>query len=297
MDTSRIQSAPRISVCADPPDNRDLLRWAARLSVDLTLPLLRRPAKRKQDVLLVVTASRLELRVVGGPRSIRGGRPIACELARIDGSSGPGRSLRQPLARAIGLKRRNDPRPTIVDATAGLGEDAWLLAVLGCSVLAVERHPVIATMLRDGILRAAAIEPTLSSPPLSLQSDSIHLLRRIRLHDPGRDLDLPSQIRPFLKPDVIYIDPMFPGGRKTAERKSLRVLRWLVGDDEDSKSLFHEALLLSPRRVVVKRPLRAQPLSGLEPTTTHKGKSVRYDVYARHGRQEVSATGRKKSSV
>ena len=293
MDHSRIQSGPRISVCADPSDDQDLLHSAAQLSVNLKLPLLRRPARRGQDALLVVTPNRLEIRVVGGPVEMRGGRPIACQLSQIDGSSGPGRSLRQPLARAVGLKRRGDLRPTIIDATAGFGEDSWLLAVLGCSVLAVERHPVIATMLRDGFLRAAANDPDVSRPPLSLQSDSIHLLHRIRIYDPLRDLDLLGQVKQFLKPDVIYIDPMFPGGRKTVERKPLRVIRWLVGGDEDAELLLQSALRLSPRRVVVKRPLRAQPLSNLKPTTTHKGNSIRYDVYSRNVCQGVNKTDRR----
>ena len=33
-------------------------------------------------------------------------------------------------------------------------------------------------------------------------------------------------------------------------------------------------------RVVVKRPNKANPLGGHKPTTTHKGKALRYDVYA-----------------
>jgi 16S rRNA (guanine1516-N2)-methyltransferase len=72
---------------------------------------------------------------------------------------------------------------------------------------------------------------------------------------------------------------MFPTGRKAAERKPMRVLRRLVGADGDAAKLLGHALQVARRRVVVKRPLRAPALGGT-PTTTHKGKALRYDVYA-----------------
>ena len=108
-------TGPAISVCADPAENRVLLATAARMAVDLGLPLLTKPIKRGQQILLVVTARRLELRIVGGEAALRGGRPIGCDFSRLDTTSAAGRSLRQPLARAVGVRKRTDPlRPRLV---------------------------------------------------------------------------------------------------------------------------------------------------------------------------------------
>jgi 16S rRNA (guanine1516-N2)-methyltransferase len=78
--------------------------------------------------------------------------------------------------------------------------------------------------------------------------------------------------------EVVYLDPMYPAGRKTAERKPLRTLRMLVGDDSDAAGLLDAARKAAIRRVIVKRPLRAAPLAE-KPHHTHEGKAVRYDVY------------------
>ena len=51
----------------------------------------------------------------------------------------------QPVARAIGLK--GSQRPQVVDATAGLGRDAFVMASLGCRVTLVERSPVAAALV------------------------------------------------------------------------------------------------------------------------------------------------------
>ena len=273
-------TAPLVVVCPDPPHDAALLRGAARLSVDLDLPLVRRPRVRGVEMLLVATAARLELRVVGGDKQLRGGRAVYVDLSKLNTASGPGRSLRQPIARAVGLKR-STTAPTVIDASAGYGGDAWLLASLGCQVLAVERHKMVEALLRDGLVRASSAEATktVADRIRLVCADARPLLRRMSHKGPSDDRDLPEALSQFWPPDVVYLDPMFPLGRKTAERKPLRVLRRLVGDDVDATDLLTAALRVAKRRVVVKRPLRADPL-GAKPTTTHRGKAARYDVYA-----------------
>lgn len=257
-----------------------LFKTAAQLAADLNLPFLEKPQKQGQQVLLVATPERLEMRIVGGPAALRGGRPIAADLSKLDTSSSFGRSLKQPIVKAVGIRRKSDPRPTVIDATAGYGEDAWLLAAMGCHVLAVERNKVVATLLRDAVLRAGTRHPDFLARMRVVQANSIRLLGRIRSHIPGRDKDLPPDVEDFLHADVVFVDPMFPPGRKAAERKPLKVLRWLVGDDQDAEQLLEVALRVARHRVVVKRPNKANPLGGHKPTTTHKGKALRYDVYA-----------------
>ncbi len=219
------------------------------------------------DLALVQTGRRLELRVLGGAPSLAGGRATASELSAIDTTSGPGRSLGQPLLKAVGIKRRDPWRPRVLDATAGLGEDAWVLASVGCDVLAYERNPMTHALLVDGLLRAGTEEAQTAARMRVMPGDGIEVLQALAVAD-ATD-----------RPDVVYLDPMFPLGRKTAERKAMRVLRMLSGDDPDAPELLTAALRAATRRVVVKRPLRSPALQGPKPTVVHKGKSLRFDVY------------------
>ena len=75
---------------------------------------------------------------------------------------------------------------------------------------------------------------------------------------------------------------MFPLGRKAKERKPMRVLRMLAGDDEDAPALLKAALDTGVHRVCVKRPLRAPVIEHAQrtkPDVVYKGKAVRFDVY------------------
>ncbi|MCC7192506.1 MAG: class I SAM-dependent methyltransferase [Phycisphaeraceae bacterium] len=284
-DSRRIETdtPPLIGVCADPPKDINLLKAAARLAVDLSLPFLEKPTRTHFEMLLVVSSDRLALRVLKGDPTIKGGNPVSVDLLKVDTTSGAGRSLSQPIAKAVGLKKRSDLPLTVIDTTAGWGEDAWLLASLGCSVLTCERNKIMATLLRDGLFRAGAEHPDVLSRLHLVQTDARHMLRRIARggadpETPGSDL--PPAMQDFLQPDVVFLDPMFPDSatRKTAERKPMKVARRLVGDDLDAGELFDWAILVARKRVVVKRPLKAGPLRD-KPTTSHKGKSLRYDIY------------------
>jgi len=90
------------------------------------------------------------------------------------------------------------------------------------------------------------------------------------------------QIIPAIDPpaDVIYIDPMFPPRRKASAlaKKSIRLVRRLVGVDLDAAELVAVARRHARQRVVVKRPPEAEVLAG-PPEHSHGGKMVRYDVY------------------
>jgi 16S rRNA (guanine1516-N2)-methyltransferase len=80
-------------------------------------------------------------------------------------------------------------------------------------------------------------------------------------------------------PEVVYLDPMFPPKKKSALVKiEMRVLRQLVGDDEDAAVLFESAARVARKRVVVKR-MRLAPELVPNPTIVFEGKTTRYDVY------------------
>ncbi len=146
------------------------------------------------------------------------------------------------------------PPPRVVDATAGLGADSHLLAALGCQVIAIERSPVVAAVLRDGIARAG-------TPVELLLGDAIGILAE-------------------LSTDVVTLDPMFPPGKSALAKKPSQYLQALLGQPADTAELFAAARAAARRRVVVKRPRIGPPLvESPRPSHCHEGKSVRFDVY------------------
>ncbi|MEO1237088.1 MAG: class I SAM-dependent methyltransferase [Planctomycetota bacterium] len=262
-------TADTLAVGYEPPVPRERAQALAdRLGVGV--------AKRFGDprpLRLTVTPDRLEFRVTDPGHPLAGGRGLVAEPHALDTRSASGRSKKSPLHKAVGLGRRPPgnpaaPPPHVFDATAGLGEDAWLLAAAGCRVTAAERHPVVHALLADGLDRARTAAPDVA--------DRITLLSRT---------DAAEFLAPSGDPppgfDVVLLDPMFPGHakRKTTERKPLRLLRLLAGDDPDADALFPFAAAAATRRVVVKRPRHAPFLAGQTPAVSHAGRGLRFDVY------------------
>jgi 16S rRNA (guanine1516-N2)-methyltransferase len=174
-----------------------------------------------------------------------------------------GSARNHPLVKAVGLTGRKIP--TVVDATAGLGRDAFLLASLGAQVTLLERSPEVHALLQKGLARASAERPEVAAV----------VARMTLVFGDARDL------LPGLRADVVTVDPMHPPRRNTAlVKKEMRLLRQLTGTDADALQLMQAALSSACRRVVLKWPLRAQPLHGLrKPTHQIIGKTVRYDVF------------------
>jgi len=169
----------------------------------------------------------------------------------------------QLIAKAVGIKPKI--KLSVLDVTAGLGRDAFVLASLGCDVIMCERSPIIHALLQDGLMRAQK-ETWFQALSLKLiQMDACDYLSKITAEN---------------NPDVIYIDPMFPEKTKSAlVKKEMRVLRDIVGDDLDSEKLLSAALSIAKKRVVVKRSKLAPTLSDKKPDVVYTGKSSRFDVY------------------
>lgn len=168
----------------------------------------------------------------------------------------------QDLPRACGFVRGFTP--SIVDATAGLGRDAFLLASLGAQVTLIERSPHVHARLAAG-LEAAKVDPAAAEV----------VARMTLLQGDAREL------LPTLSPDVVTIDPMHPERTSTAlVKKDMRLLRDLVGTDTDQLELMHAALACARKRAVLKWPRKAPPMPGLRPPS-HQivGKTLRYDVF------------------
>ena len=168
-----------------------------------------------------------------------------------------------PLVRAAGIKR--DRVPSIVDATAGLGRDAFLLASAGAMVTLIERSPEVHALLKEALTGAAAESSELADV----------IARMTLVHGDAKDC------LPDIKPDVVIVDPMHPPRRNTAlVKKEMRQLSAIVGADEDADELMRIALASARERVVLKWPLRAPPLLDT-PKASHQfaGKTVRYEVF------------------
>lgn len=219
---------------------------------------------------LVLTESRLELRKLDEPKlgaiyvDLAGG--AVAHRRKFGGGKG------QAIAKAAGLNK--GATPTVLDGTAGLGRDAFVLASLGCKVQMVERHPVVAALLDDGLSRAMR-DPDIGewvAERMSLIHASSHNALEQLAQDPE-----------FVKPDVVYLDPMYPhpeSKKKSAlVKKEMRVFQSLVGADHDADGLLEPALALANKRVVVKRPDYANWLNEQKPAMAIETKKNRFDVY------------------
>lgn len=173
----------------------------------------------------------------------------------------------QDIAKAVGLKHGFTPH--VLDATAGLGRDAFVLASLGCKVSMIERMPVVAALLEDGLSRAE-----LNADIGAMITEQMSLIHASSISD----------MNEVNQPDVVYLDPMYPHREKSAAvKKEMRVFQSLVGEDLDADALLAPALKLAKYRVVVKRPSYAPTLDGKKPSTEIKMKKNRFDVYVNQG--------------
>lgn len=179
----------------------------------------------------------------------------------------------QMIAKAVGIQA--GVRPRVLDATAGLGRDAFVLAELGCVVTLIERQPLIAALLADGLQRAQA------------DAEVAAIVARMNLLG-GNAIDLMKAWHDEA-PQVIYLDPMFPHRDKTAlVKKEMRLFRPLVGADDDAPDLLAAALALATHRVVVKRPRKAPAVAGEKPGYVLEGKSSRFDIYPKKSLKQKS---------
>lgn len=244
----------------------DLLEHATVLSKRLSIPLINTcPADRSFKYLLVYTPNtngyQLELQFPDEKL-----KPVLVDFlsSKLQHRKNFGGGRQQAIAKAVGLKRGYSPK--LLDGTAGLGKDAFILAALDCQVTMCERNPVIHALLEDG-LRRLHTSPNLA-PNLRLQfeNSSEHLQQNLDTYD------------------VIYLDPMYPHRTKSAlVKKEMRIIRQLVGDDTDFDNLMEMALTHAKKRVVIKRPKTAAPIGAIPPSHSIESKKTRFDVYLLQG--------------
>lgn len=265
-----------LSVCSQIyPDKAEVLSERLQLSLIDTLP-----AQKALDDRLVLswyreknqtddTPAKLGLfSAFSGPVSIdfTGGK----KQHRRQFGGGKG----QPLARAIGLGTYD--APSVLDATAGMGGDAFVFATLGCQITMVERSPIVAALLEDALNRAR--QPVENADNESENQELKEIIQRLTLVNADAADYLLTQ-QPEV--DVIYLDPMYPEKKKSASaKKEMKVLQHLLGPDLDSERLLDAALHTARFRVVVKRPAKAPTIAGIQPTSEISSPNTRYDLYS-----------------
>lgn len=200
----------------------------------------------------------LTLRHAGAPKQDRGLRidyDARTMARRLVGAA------RSPLAKAVGLRRHAGSQ--VLDVTCGLGRDSAILAALGCTVVSLERHPVMYALVDDARARALAQrESLLGTWQACHHADAIEWL--------GTHHDAMF--------DVVYIDPMFDAPRRKARpQKALAWMHELIGADTDIEALLEHARAHALRQVVIKQHARSQPLGS--PHRQIEGKAIRFDVY------------------
>ena len=251
---------PELTVNAALPALRD---EAEQLARELGLPLDERARAdgARLSACLELTSGGLWLRPLGGD----GTGPV-----QVDFGAGRMRHRRrgghnESLGRAVGAGKRSPL--SVIDATAGLGKDSFVLADLGCEVVMLERAVAAFALLRDGLHRARSSgDPWLEAVSARLSLWRVDALEWLATHPRSAD--------------VVYLDPMFPVRKKSARtKKDMWLLNSMTGPDADQDSLLPAALDAARWRVVVKRPAKAPPLAERKAHHSIEGKTVRFDVY------------------
>jgi len=240
-----------------------------KLSLQTALPLA--SPQISPDYLLHITTDKLQLRKVDKNLKRPSKNTLSISVDFVEGKTqhrrlhGGGKG--QDIAKAIGFHKITDP--TVLDLTAGMGDDAFVIASLGASLTMIERNPVVHALVSDALQRAK----------LKNDAELQAILARLDLIK-HNSLEYLEQLSESEYPDVIYLDPMFPTRSKRAQvKKEMQFFHEIIGTDDDSENVFLLALHKAKKRIVVKRPRLAERLSELKPAFEIIGKSTRYDIY------------------
>ena len=216
---------------------------------------------------LVLTDTQLELRKLDEAKLGAVFVDLVSGAAAHRRKFGGGRG--QAIAKAVGLKKGVMPR--VLDGTAGLGRDAFVLASLGCTVQMVERHPVVYQMLKQAL---SGLDQNLANRLCFLHLDSAqnHFERQLK-----------GTFESTMSFDLVYLDPMFQGStqKRAKSRKPMQIMQQLVSAPtmDNERCLFENAMNIATKRVVVKRALNAAYIDDRVPQGSIKSKLLRFDLY------------------
>jgi len=186
------------------------------------------------------------------------------------------RAQQEAVLTAVQLKGNRSP--TVWDMTAGFGRDAFILACGGCRVHMLEKSKLVGELLADGIRRLGLEQDARMKNTFGLMSMCI--LDSSNIPAIRASGEIPADCA---KPEVAYIDPMFPPkGKAALPKKDLQVLQELIGSGGAEIELFNAAYNLCQSKVVVKRPIKGKHLADRTPSYCIKGTKNRFDVYVKN---------------
>ena len=81
------------------------------------------------------------------------------------------------------------------------------------------------------------------------------------------------------KPDVIYLDPMFPENKNRRKPDREKQFLRVIVNDKNTDDLLLTSCRKYAGKVVVKRSVKDNYLSGIKPSREILGKTTRYDIY------------------
>lgn len=265
MSTTRICVAPSIERITNPGSVPVAPESHAQLAARLSLPLWFQAMATEQPCGFLLFYDDACLSLQQNDQNASGPLCVDFEDASLAYRQ---RYSKQPEAILKALGAKHGESLQIVDATAGWGLDAFLLASAGHRVDLFERSAILHALLQDGLRRAAA----------SADQSLGVIVSRMTLHLGDSSLKLQAWVDSH--PDVIYLDPMFPERSKSAKvKKNMYLLQQMLHEELPTETLLRDALTLARRRVVVKRPAHAGFLEDIKPSFQLTGKSSRFDIY------------------
>lgn len=254
-----------------------LLERITRIAGQLGLPIVPRDQATNYDYILQFSTNKIQLATIEKPPLFNNSGPIYCDFAggtaeyrRTQGKY----SRKSPIARAVSVPGKTFEETHVVDATGGLGVDAFTLAFLGFKVTVIERDPIIYTLLQDGYQRGVQCQDTkkVLERMTLIHSDSFDYFNSV-LSRPPSENDV----------DVVFLDPMYPLKDKVAlPKKAMMIARRFLPKTSSLEEFIEISRKVSKYKVVLKRPYYEK--SQNPETTTYSGRSTNFEVYASHNR-------------
>lgn len=190
------------------------------------------------------------------------GMKITGDFAKLKRRTDRKNICTEMLLKAVRFKNSDGPY-TVLDATAGLGDDSFIMAAAGNTVTMYEYDALIAAMLRDALKRAEAdsdLSDTVSRMELR-EENSIEAMKTVR-----------GQY------DIIYLDPMFPSKKKSAlAKRKFQLLHTVEPPCENGDEMLKAAIEAQPKKIIIKRPVKGEYLAGVAPSYSLSGNAIRYD--------------------
>lgn len=154
---------------------------------------------------------------------------------------------------------------SVIDGTAGFGQDSLILASTGANVLMIEQNPMLFLML------------VFEQQKMSKNPNWQKLMARITIMFG----DSSEIIKQNPKHDLIYLDPMFPNDSyKGAVNKNMQVLHHFINPPSfaDEMVLF-ETAMANCDKLMIKRPLSAPNFANKSPNQSFNNDVIRFDIY------------------